>query len=511
MSSTKRIKMTRRTLMTLGLAAVTTPTLAGTPINFVPLAAPNTDTSAAGEANNPFLLPPGFSQSKITDRDTLTAAGLPSSFGNWDMVAFGAPENNFGAVGQSVVDSIFIPAEVSNAAGVFRYDVPTGSFVTLMEGIGGGNAAREQNPANFNPLNDEFTRLDPATYTPHNTIITGEETTGGRMFEITNPFAADAAGAGVAWRDNIPAVAHEGLRFDTQGTLYFVDENNSGSIYKFVPKTVGDLSVGQSWVLSVDAYAADNNVDPTTNWDDAANTGSTRTGSATWLPITDADGNAVTATDPFVFGDALVGQAGSTGTAGRDAADELKATPYGRPEDVAIGTLASGSEALYVALTSENTVLTIDLDPNSDGIGTDAMVKEFLNSAVTPDTLGNNPVGQGANDSSYGLDDPDNLAIDADGNIYIIEDENPGDMWRAQDLDGDGVAEAVALWASLGQFGSEPTGLIQDPTDPTRFIVAIQHPSSGNDALWAITTPEPTSAVLLTMLTAGVGSRRRRA
>lgn len=485
------------------------PAFAGTPIDFTPLDTPNTDTTLAGENNNPFLLPPGFTQTKITDRNTLDALGLPSTFGNWDMVSFAAPENIAGVASPDVVDTIFIPTEVSGGAGVIRYDVPSGTFVTLMEGVGGGNAARQQNPANFNSLNDEFTRLDASTYTPHNTVITGEETTGGRLFEITNPFASNTADAGVVWRDNIPAVAHEGLRFDSQGTLYFVDENNSGSIYKFVPTQMGDLSVGQSFVLSVDGYLLDNTVDPSASWNDASNASSLRTGAATWVPITDADGNKLTTVDPFVFGNALVGQSDTTGTAGRDAADEIKGTPYGRPEDVVIGTLANGNEVLYVALTSENIVLSIDLDPNFDGVGNESFVKEFMNVTVTADTMGNNPVGSGANDSSYGLDDPDNLAIDANGNLYIIEDENPGDIWRTYDSDGDGVAEEVALWASLGQFGSEPTGLIADPTNPNRFIVSIQHPDSGNDAVWAILTPEPSSAIFLIAASMLLMCRRR--
>ncbi len=74
-----------------------------------------------------------------------------------------------------------------------------------------------------NLLKDEFTRLDPATYTPLHTVVTGEETTGGRMFEITNPFANDPASAGVRWLDKVPEVAHEGIRFHSTGAMYFVD------------------------------------------------------------------------------------------------------------------------------------------------------------------------------------------------------------------------------------------------------------------------------------------------
>jgi len=31
--------------------------------------------------------------------------------------------------------------------------------------------------------------------------------------------------------------------------------------------------------------------------------------------------------------------------------------------------------------------------------------------------------------------------------------------------------------------------MISDPNNPKRFYVAIQHPASDNDAIWAITMP----------------------
>lgn len=51
---------------------------------------------------------------------------------------------------------------------------------------------------------------------------------------------------------------------------------------------------------------------------------------------------------------------------------------------------------------------------------------------------------------------------------------------------GGGFADHVGLYASLGKYGSEPTGFKVDPRDPFSWVVAIHHPSSGNDALWSI-------------------------
>ena len=98
-------------------------------------------------------------------------------------------------------------------------------------------------------------------------------------------------------------------------------------------------------------------------------------------------------------------------------------------------------------------------------------------------------MGVGAIDAVYGLDHPDNLAIETGPNgeiqLFVVEDENPSDIWVATDADGDGIAEIVDLFASLGTSGAEASGFIVDPRGG--YLVNIQHPASGNDALWSIT------------------------
>jgi len=88
----------------------------------------------------------------------------------------------------------------------------------------------------------------------------------------------------------------------------------------------------------------------------------------------------------------------------------------------------------------------------------------------------------------------DNLALDADNNIYIVEDFAGGegdDIWFPKDLNNDGdltdPGEGLGRWASNGTLGSEFTGLYFDPFNKRRAWVNIQHPASGNDRTIEIT------------------------
>jgi hypothetical protein len=95
------------------------------------------------------------------------------------------------------------------------------------------------------------------------------------------------------------------------------------------------------------------------------------------------------------------------------------------------------------------------------------------------------------------LANPDNLAIDAAGNIYIVEDQPAGmaDIWFVRDADNDGVADSVARWASLSTVGAEATGLYFDKFDVNVAYVNVQHPDSLVDSTIMISAiPEPNLA-----------------
>lgn len=443
------IKTITAAALAVGFVSIAT---AGT--YFEPLTAPNTNTDAASFNTAPFELPKNYRQEFVASRSSLAAdfiakgESYPATFGNWDMLDFGGDNAEF----------IYIPHEVGDGAGVTRLNRDTDEAVVLLQGIPAHSFDTDPTDG-WDHENDNFGGLDPAVMTPSGTLVTAEEWAGGgRIFELLNPTTATSpADANWRWLTSIPSVSHEGIQFDKDGNLYFVDENSSGSIYRFEPKTGNDLTVGRTSILVVGAGGVDGEVGP-----------------AQWVPITDMDGNALTTADPFDY----------TSRGGRAAADEIGGTGYCRPEDMSVVEFASENEALIVASTCSNIVYSVELIDD-----TNAMVKEYVNSVVTPDLLGNNPVGTGnPSDSTYGLDDPDNTAADVAGNIFIIEDEDPGDIWQAVDADKDGVAEHVALFASLGNYGSEPTGFKNDPRDPFTWYVNIQHPSDhgNNDALWVI-------------------------
>jgi hypothetical protein len=151
-----------------------------------------------------------------------------------------------------------------------------------------------------------------------------------------------------------------------------------------------------------------------------------------------------------------------------------------------IGRLANGREVMYFAATSEHALYTVEMLPNNR-----AMVRLFASEATTPKNVGF-PATTGV------LNSPDNIAQDALGNIYIIEDApnsstTGGDVWFVRDVDDDGVAESLDHFLSNRASGSESTGMIFNPQKATQFVLTVMHPDSTDldavpdgfgDAIW---------------------------
>jgi uncharacterized protein len=282
----------------------------------------------------------------------------------------------------------------------------------------------------------DWERFDGIVWTPWNTILAAEEAvvpaapdpnvpqaTSGLVYEID-----PATGASVA-RPAVGARSHEGLRFDKQGNLYGISETNPGYIYKFVPDKRADLSSGQLYALKITQDAGD------------------RTGTGVWVPL---DRNAV--------------QANSVA-----AATAMGATGYNRPEDLEIGTSTGsdrrGNDILYAAITSEDRVLAIQLNPNEQ---TELIVSDYVRDGVNAPTS---------------FDAPDNLALDKSGNLYITED--PGgtapsktlgdDVWFAP-FNPQSVEQSLPAhrFLSITDCNAEPTGIYVSPSGKTLFL-NIQH------------------------------------
>ncbi len=450
---------------TLGgvFVAVAVPVADGTRFSdFTPLAAsagPTADESQPITFGNP-----DFEQESVADRMTQLAAGAPNA-GGWDMIT----SNESGPHKGRYLFTVFETGQ----AGVQRTDLRSGTTDTIWNSpVAGGHVS-----------------FDPSYWTPWGTLIVGEESwcdnpTGctanpyGRLFELKNPIdaapifnpltAASNINADFAHRNAIPRTSHEGMAFDKDGNFYFIDELNGGNLYKFVSEGRGGkgksgegdfFAAGQTFVLRVGDGLTPN-----------------ATGPFTWVPFTDESGaalpGALTITDPN--GVRSVDARNTTNLA------PFKGTDYQRPEDIQIQRL-HGAEALYVTTTSTHEVYRLDLERNR--------ISVFVNRS-TIDLATGLPVGSAFNS-------PDNLAIDHDGNIYIVEDRNGGaddDIWFARDLNDDGdltdPGEGIGRWASNGTVGSEFTGLYFDTTDRRRAWVNIQHPASGNDRTIEIRIPK---------------------
>ena len=431
--------------------------------DYTPLAASAGPVPLAGEATPITFGNPDFEQRTLSNRATQLAEHEPNS-GSWDM-------NTTNETGPQKGRFLFTVFETGNS-GVQRTDLETGVTDTIWQ----------------SPVAGDAVSFDPCYWTPWGTLITAEESWAtaaagstspyGRLFELKNPLTAPGItnpvgpdsndGAVFVHANVVPRSAHEGIQFDTAGNMYFIDELDGGNIYKFTSKAKwGDVmsgkaeyfDAGQTFVLRVGSGNTPN-----------------ATGPLTWVPITDVNGvalqGAVTITDTR----------GVTSVDARNTTNKLefKGTDYQRPEDMQMQTIA-GTDYLYFTTTSTHEVYRVDLRRSS--------ISLFVN-RNTIDLATGAAVGSA-------LNSPDNLAIDHDGNIYVIEDRNGGtddDIWFAKDLNGDGdlldQGEGIGRWASNGTSGSEFTGLYFDPTDKRRAWVNIQHPNSGVDLTIEITIPQ---------------------
>lgn len=388
-------------------------------------ALPNSVAAGSLPEASPFQLSSPLFRQRTRDVNT-PAMGRRGD--NWDMITANETGIDAGRY-------LFSPFE-TGTAGVKRFDLQTGTSVTIVaEGA------------------MDFVSGDASRWTPWGSYLTAEESwsagsTKGRLFELTNPVTTSGpATSNFVPRTILPRVAHEGLAFDRNNNLYFIDEFNDGSIYKYVsasPNALdgdGYFAAGQTFVMLVNGGGNAN-----------------ATGAITWAAITDINGAAL----------ANISVLNADGTVdGRASARNVLGTGYQRPEDIEIQTLPNGNQILYVATTATNEVYSFNLDTNT--------AKLFV-SPASFDEATHQPVGEA-------FKSPDNIAIDAAGNIYIVEDQPGGlaDIWLAKDENRDGVAESIGRWASMSTVDAEPTGLYFDKFNPNVAYINVQHAGSDVD------------------------------
>jgi hypothetical protein len=399
--------------------------------NFKPL--DESANSANWDPTTPWKLPKGFTQSVVADETSLNI--YDGGRDDWhDM-------NVVNETGPSAGRYMYRTHELR-----FPDNQPEGGSVSVVDLKTGETRLLAQDPS--------YDALDGIRWTPWGTVLFAEEKEGGRLFEIV--LNADMmTAAAVIDRLAVGRLAHEGVDLDADGNVYVVDEYRGrtqgcdlsvpcgGGIYKFVPDTFGDLSSGSLYVLGIEESSRRDN-----------------TGQGVWLGPIDAS------------------DARRSGTLAGGAS-------YQRPEDVEVI-----GDTLYVAITEgprdeygreyfEGRVLAVNLKTMA--------VTNFVKAGVNVPVEIGKPGEEG---HQSGFDSVDNLAEAPNGDLIMIEDNSPSDIWFAstRKVDEYGASKQVELFASLTDPGAEGTGIYFSPLDPSTLYVNVQHSAADDgDGTWAIT------------------------
>ena len=395
--------------------------------NFKPI--DSSANAADWNATAPWKLPKGYTQTIVSDETRLNI--YDGGRDDWhDM-------NTVNETGPMAGRFMYRTHEL-------RYpdNQPEGGSLSVVDLHTGETTLLAQDPS--------YNALDGVRWSPWGTVVFAEETAGGRFFEIELNDDLITAKA-IHDRPAVGRLAHEGIDFDADGNVYVVDEHRGrsvgcdgvvpcgGGVYKFVSETYGDLSAGSLYVLKV--------------------TGPDGTGQGEWVGPIDAE-------NARIAGTAAGGQS------------------YQRPEDLEV---ING--ILYVAVTEgpgdetgkehyEGRVISVDLD----SMAVRNFVKADVNVAVE--------IGKPGEDGHQsGFDSVDNLAEAPNGDLIMIEDNKPSDIWFASTKTNEfGSSEDVRLFASLTDPGAEGTGIYFSPLDSNTLYVNIQHSAADDgDATWAIT------------------------
>ncbi len=385
--------------------------------------------AADWDATAPWKLPKGYTQTVVSDETDLNI--YDGGRDDWhDM-------NTVNETGPMAGRFMYRAHELR-----FPYNQPEGGTVSVVDLKTGETSILAQDPS--------YNAVDGIRWSPWGTVVFAEETAGGRFLEIQLNDDLVTAKA-IFDRPAVGRLAHEGIDFDADGNVYIVDEHRGrsvgcdgvvpcgGGVYKFVADTYGDLSAGSLYVLKV--------------------TGPDGTGQGEWVGPIDA-------ANARIAGTLAGGQS------------------YQRPEDLEII-----DDVLYVAITEgprdetgkelyEGRVISVDLESMS--------VRNFVKADVNVAVEIGKPGEEGF---QTGFDSVDNLAEAPNGDLIMIEDNKPSDIWFASSKTNDfGASKKVRLFASLTDPEAEGTGIYFSPLDDKTLYVNVQHSAAEDgDATWAIT------------------------
>jgi secreted PhoX family phosphatase len=332
---------------------------------------------------------------------------------------------------------------------------------------------------------------DPVRRTAWGTIVFGEETDDGQLYELIDPlhttgvtleratgaFSGGTGSDNFARREAVGRLAFEGLALYDSGLLYYGDEQRphdgtpGGAYFKFVPAqpwtngqvdelTQSPLAAGSIYGLRV-GLREDNE---TGGFDTGQGN---QTGDGTWVRV---------------CGDA--GPTACTNVNLREAAGALHLTGYYRPEDLEVDRRANNHGKVRVC--GNNTGIEEFANFGETICVTDGSPADALTATTAPRVqylVTGNPQ----------LAMPDNLAWQPGrGNWVVHEDgdqlQGNNDLWSCLDdgTDADLLSDGCIRIATLNDLEAEWTGGIFD-RDGERFFVSVQHNVSGQGLVLEIT------------------------
>jgi len=405
------------------------------------------------DASAPWKLPKGYTQTVVSDESDLNI--YPLGRDDWhDM-------NTVNETGKMAGRFMYRTHEVRLGRGDDVVDAIGGTISVVDLKTGETKILAQQGG-----LENGYTAVDGIRWTAWGTLLFAEETKGGRFFEIIlndDMMSVDE----IIDHPQVGRLAHEGIDLDTKGNVYVVDEHRGrtsgcngvvpcgGGVYKFVPNSYGDLSSGELYVLKVN--------------------GADGVGHAEWVgPI-----------DPLNA---------------RESGSDFGGTSYQRPEDLEII-----NNTLYVAVTEGPRDVITETNPAEENFSQLEFKKELYEGRVIAVNLDSMEVSNfvkpgvnvpveigkpGEEGHQTGFDSVDNLAEAPNGDLVMIEDNKPSDIWFAstRKVSEYGASREVKLFASLTDPAAEGTGIYFSPTDPDTLYVNVQHSAAEDgDGTWAIT------------------------